>query len=351
MNVNPDFAFKSNQEKTALDYIHRATDNGDIYFVANRFSRKGINDFEFRYLTTLPDRYEHVTASFRVTGKIPQLWDPKTGEISEVLAYREENGRTLVPLNLEPDGSVFVVFNNSPAKKHIVAVQKDGKSYFPENQSYAIDLPYLDKFSNGTNKSFSVSVPGNYTLTWSDGKKQVIKAEQPMPITELSGKWDVRFDAKWGGPEHLVMNELKSWIKFEEPGIKYYSGTANYSKSFDLTKKELNNRQVILDLGNVHEMASVKINGQQQQVIWSSPFRFDITKLVQSGQNTLEVEVVNMWANRLIGDAGLPAEQRLTKTNINKFNGPDREKYLRESGLLGPVRLIFPAATGSRLPD
>jgi hypothetical protein len=147
------------------------------------------------------------------------------------------------------------------------------------------------------------------------------------------------------------MNDLKSWIKFDEPGIKYYSGTASYSKSFDITKKELKNRQVILDLGNVHEMASIKINGMQLQVIWSAPYRFDITNYVKSGSNKLEVEVVNMWPNRLIGDAGLPAEQRLTKTNINKFNGPDREKYLRESGMLGPVKLIFPVTTGSRLPD
>ncbi len=341
MNVQPDFAFKSNQEKTALDYIHRTTDNGDIYFVANRFSRHGINDFEFRYLTTMPDRYEKIVCSFRVTGKIPQLWNPKTGEISEILAYREEEGRTLVPLNLEPDGSIFVVFNKAEAKKHIVTIRKDNTGLFPDNQCESNDWPDINVQSKDGRKSFSVFVPGIYTLTWSDGKKQVIRAKKPKSITELSGKWDVHFDTKWGGPDHFEMTELKSWTNFEEPGIKYYSGTANYTKSFDLAKKEIKNKQVILDLGNVLEMASVKINGKQLQVIWSAPYRFDISKFIQSGPNTIEVEVVNMWPNRLIGDAGLPPEQRLTKTNINKFNGADREKYLRESGMLGPVKLLF----------
>jgi hypothetical protein len=149
----------------------------------------------------------------------------------------------------------------------------------------------------------------------------------------------LHFDPKWGGPAQLEINELKSWIKFDEPGIKYYSGTANYTKSFTLTAEEIKNRQVMLDLGNVQEMASVKINGKQLQVMWSAPFKFDITSHVKSGTNELEVEVVNMWANRLIGDAKLPIEQRLTKTNINKFNAKDGESFIRESGLLGPLKV------------
>ena len=339
MKVKPDFTFISNHDKTALDYIHRTTDQQEIYFVANRFARKGIDDFQFRYLTTLPDRYEQVTCSFRVTGKIPQLWNPKTGEMSEILTYREENGQTIVPLYLEPEGSLFVIFKKEKEKRHITAIQKDNKSMFPENQFETKDVPYICTLLDEGKKSISVFVPGNYSLTWSDGKKEVIRADQATTETELSGKWDVHFDPKWGGPDYLGMSELKSWIRFEDPGIKYYSGTARYNKQFELTKKEIRNRQILLDLGNVQEMASVKINGHQLQVIWSAPFRFDITKFIKTGSNQLEVEVVNMWPNRLIGDAGLPVEQRLTKTNINKFNGPDREKYLRESGLIGPVKI------------
>ena len=341
MDVMPDFAFTSNQDKTALDYIHRATEKEDIYFVTNRFSRKGINDFEFRYLTTPPDRYEQVTCKFRVTGKVPQLWNPKTGEILKVLTYREENGQTLVPIHLEPDGSVFVIFKEAANGRHIVGIEKDNKALFPENQFDTKDFQFVNSVIGDRVKVISLFEQGIYTFSWSDGKKNTIHAKPPL-IKELSGKWEVHFDPKWGGPDHYVINEISSWIRSEDPGIKFYSGTANYTKSFDLSKEEMKNKEVILDLGNVQEMASVKINGKQLQVIWSAPYRFNLTGLVVEGRNKLEVEVVNLWPNRLIGDAGLPFEQRFTKTNINKFDGPDREKYLRESGLLGPVNFIFP---------
>lgn len=351
MNVQPDFSFTSNSNKTALDYIHRTTDQTDLYFVANRFARKGIDDFEYRYLTSLPDRYEQVTGRFRVTGKTPQVWNPKTGEITEVLTYREEEGYTLVPLFLEPDGSLFVVFTDAAPARHIVAIQKENKIIFPENEMEAKDFPCLaPEVKNGI-KTVTVSVPGTYTLTWSDGKKEVVKADQKLSETELEGNWMVHFDPKWGAPERIEMDQLKSWIRFDEPGIKYYSGTATYTKSFVLTENETKDKQVLLDLGNVQEMASVKVNGSQLQVIWSAPFRFDITRYVKPGGNKLEVEVVNMWPNRLIGDGALPVEQRLTKTNVNKFNVTDREKYLRESGLLGPVKIILPIQLRSNLPD
>jgi hypothetical protein len=87
-------------------------------------------------------------------------------------------------------------------------------------------------------------------------------------------------------------------------------------------------------------MAAVKINGNQLSWIWSTPFCFDITDYIKNGDNLLELEVVNLWPNRLIGDSKLPPEQRLTKTNINKFNEPGSEKYLRVSGLMGPVQII-----------
>lgn len=339
--VQPDFAFKSSQAKTALDYIHRKTNDQEIYFVVNRFARKGIDDFEYRYLTTLPDRYEQVTASFRVTGKIPSLWNPITGEMTDILTYREENGRTLIPLNLEPEGSVFVVFKNAKAGRHITAIQKDSKSYFPDNQLDTKDFPCLSVLSKEGKKSISVYDSGNYQLTWSDGKKDKISVQEAIKEIQLSGAWKVDFDPKWGGPENFTMRELISWNKMEEPGIKYYSGTAVYSKSFDLSSQETKDKKVLLDLGNVQEMASVTINGRQLQVMWSAPFRYDITPYVKTGSNQLEVEVVNLWPNRLIGDAKLSNEQRLTKTNINKFNGPDGEKYLRESGLIGPVSVKF----------
>jgi len=337
MNVSPDFTFRSNQEKTALDYIHRTTNGGEIYFISNRFGRKGINDFEFRYLTSLPDRYEQVECTFRVSGKVPQLWDPKTGEMKEILTWREENGKTILPLHLGPEGSVFVVFKESAAQKHVTGIRKDGKDLFPGNQFETKETPFIDVYKRGGKNFSAVYEPGTYNLKWSDGRDEVVKGEKTHITTELSGRWDLHFDPKWGGPENIEINELKSWIKFEEPGIKYYSGTARYDKSFSLSAEDIKGNMLVLDLGNVLEMASVKINGHQMPVVWSVPFRFDITSYVKAGTNDLEVEVVNMWPNRLIGDGKLPASQRLTKTNIIKFNGTDADKYIRESGLLGPV--------------
>ena len=341
MKVKPDFVFKSNQEKTALDYIHRTTNTEEVYFISNRFARKGINDFEFRYLTDLPDRYEQVECTFRVTGKVPLLWNPRTGDMKEVLTYCEENGQTIVPLHLEPEGSMFVIFKDAKSQKHITAVQKDGENWFPGNQFETKETPFIELNKNGENKVAAIYEPGTYTLTWSDGRKEVINAEKYQAEMDFQGKWDLHFDPKWGAPEKIEINDLKSWIKFDEPGIKYYSGTARYTKSFSLTTKDITGNGLILDLGNVQEMASVKINGLRMQVMWSAPFKFDITSYVKAGNNELEVEVVNMWPNRLIGDGKLPENQRLTKTNINKFSGPDSEKYLRESGLLGPVKIKF----------
>ena len=350
MNVKPDFGFKSNGAKTSLDYIHRKTSKQDLYFISNRFARKGIDDFEFRYLTDLPDRYEQVECAFRVSGKVPQLWDPKTGELTEILCYREEKGHTVIPIHLEPEGSVFVVFNDAPAEKHIIAIQKDKKPYFPDNQFETKETPYIDIIKNDGKKSVSVFIPGEYDLTWSDGKHELVSVDKPAAEKELSGKWLIYFDPKWGGPAKTETDELRSWTKFSDPGIKYYSGTARYEKAFTLTSTEIKGKRLFLNLGNVQEMASVKINGHQLQVIWSAPFKFDITSFVKEGTNQLEVEVVNMWPNRLIGDARLPVAERLTKTNINKFDAPDGEKYLRESGLLGPVRISFVSRKTSDKP-
>ena len=339
MKIIPDFGFKSNQEKTALDYIHRSTNTEEIYFVANRFARKGIDDFEFRYLSNLPDRYEQMECAFRVKGKVPQLWNPKTGEIKEILNYREENGQTIVPIHLEPEGSVFVIFKNTPGPLHVTAIQKEGRNWFPENQFDTKNTPFIEIYRQGGKNVAAIFESGTYTLTWSDGRKDVIQLDNKPDEIELKGKWELHFDPKWGGPEKTEINELKSWIKMEDPGIKYYAGTATYLKAFTLSAEALKKRLVLLDLGNVQEMASIKINGHQMQVIWNAPFRFDITPFVKSGTNDLEVEVVNMWPNRLIGDSKFPESKRLTKTNINKFNRPDADSFLRESGLLGPVKI------------
>lgn len=336
MNVQPDLQFKGNHSKTALDYIHRTTADQEIYFVSNRFSQMAYNDFEYRYLTTLPDRWEQVECSFRITGKVPELWDPITGEIKEIVAYREENGRTIIPLLFEPEGSKYIVFRNGTPKPHMTEIRKDGQSVFPGFSLATTDYPRIDFRRNGQQVTAEIDEPGIYSLVWSDGRKEELKAEKAGQKIDLSSNWGILF--REAG--ETKTEQLRSWTDFDLGQIKYYSGTALYKKSFELSSEDLKDNRVVIDLGNVKEMASVKINGHQLQVIWSAPFRFDLTPYLKTGTNELKVEVVNMWVNRLIGDGKLPANERITKTNINKFDAPDADKYLRASGLMGPVKLM-----------
>lgn len=337
MDVQPDLQFRGTHPKAALDYIHRTTSDQEIYFVSNRFSQMKYNDFEYRYLTTLPDRWEQVECSFRVSGKAPELWDPVTGEMREIITYREENGRTIIPLLFEPEGSKYIIFRSDKQKPHITEIRKDNHSVFPGFSLETKDCPCIDFRRNGENVVAEVNEPGAYSLVWSDGRREELKAEIAGRPVDLSRGWSVSF----GDEGQTKTGELKSWTEFDLPRLKYYSGTAVYHKTFDLSPEDLNGNRSILDLGNVKEMASVIINGQKLQVIWSAPFRFDLTSYLKPGTNNLEVEVVNMWANRLIGDGKLPEKERVTKTNINKFDAPDAERYLHVSGMMGPVKLML----------
>jgi hypothetical protein len=341
MSVMPDLAFTGTNERTALDYIHRTGKGMDIYFVANRFGKKGINDFEFRYDPSLPDRYEQVECAFRVSGMAPELWDPITGRIQEIVTWREENGRILIPLSFEPEGSQFIVFRKKTPSSHVIKLEKDGQSLFPGNEYKEAARPLIEFFKTTAGPSSVTAVPGNYTLTWSNGKTSVVRSTQPKSLVPVTGPWQISFDTAWGGPARIQVDTLQSWTAFTDTGIKYYSGTAVYQKNFSITAAHLKETKTVLDLGNVLEMASITINGHKMPVRWCAPFRFDITPYIHAGDNQLAVEVVNLWPNRLIGDARLPEGQRRTQTNIKKFEQAGSEKYLRGSGLLGPVVLEF----------
>jgi len=229
-----------------------------------------------------------MTTAFRVTGKAPELWNPVTGERKFAAGYEEKDGHTYVPLDFGPCGSWFAVFRE-PASKH-------------PTTSYDNSL--------------------------------ILK-----PVQKISGAWTVHFDPKWGGPESVQFDSLVDWTTRPEPGIKFYSGTATYEKTFSIYDSPLRapHSALWLDLGDVRELAEVKVNGQSCGIIWTPPFRADITGAVKPGENKLEIEVVNFWPNRIIGDASLLPDQRFTKTNIRNLKA---NTALMESGLLGPVRIL-----------
>ena len=159
-------------------------------------------------------------------------------------------------------------------------------------------------------------------------------------MTELAGPWQVSFDPRWGGPANVTFEKLEDWTRRPEPGIRHYSGTAVYRQSFDLPAEARTvmaaGKPLFLDLGTVKELAEVRLNGQNLGVVWCPPWRVEITAAVREKENMLELNVVNFWPNRLIGDAALPPEKRRTATNITKFTA---DSPLMESGLLGPVTL------------
>jgi hypothetical protein len=270
-NVKPDFEVLPSPNGSGgaeLSFIHRRDGEAELYFVASRSTNAVAAD-----------------CAFRVTGKTPELWNALTGERTFATAYREQDGRTVVPLDFDPCGSWFVIFRESSAK-HPARAQRNVASF--------------------------------------------------NSLSELTGPWAVSFDPKWGGPESVQFDSLDDWTKRPEPGIKFYSGTAIYRKSFEIPTASMGT-SVWLDLGEVREMAEVKVNGQSCGITWAPPFRVNISRALKPGPNQLEIEVVNFWPNRIIGDVPLPKEKRLTRTNIRKLTS---ENQMMRSGLFGPVRLI-----------
>jgi hypothetical protein len=171
-------------------------------------------------------------------------------------------------------------------------------------------------------------------------------------LTVLDATWTVSFDPKWGGPELTVFDKLHDWTVDSNPGIKYYSGTAFYRQSFDMPDYEKGSA-LYLDLGTVKNMAHVRLNGKDLGTVWTAPWRVDISDAVKAKDNTLEIEVVNLWANRLIGDEQLPYDgpehgrwpewllkgeprpsERYTFAAYRHYN---KDSPLLESGLIGPV--------------
>ena len=243
-------------------------------------------DAEIYFVASRWDSTEKVNCTFRVGGKQPELWNPVTGEMRDALAFTQKDGCTTVPMEFNPRESVFIVFRK-PIGATILGMA-------------ASNYPKI------------------------------------TPKTELSGAWNVAFDPKWGGPENIVFASLVDWTKRAEDGIKYYSGTAVYRKKFNLDALPSGGGKLWLDLGKVHEEAVVKLNGIDLGVVWTKPARVDITRAARVGEIELEITVVNLWPNRLIGDAELAPDKRLTETNIRKFT---KATPLFPSGLLGPVTI------------
>ena len=183
------------------------------------------------------------------------------------------------------------------------------------------------------------SQPGTYELTGTSGKTWHAEIKNVPAPQELTGPWQVSFPPKWGAPEKITLDPLISLSDSTNAGVKYFSGTATYTKTFEWTPAANygnDTSETWLDLGDVQVMARVKLNGHDLGILWKPPFRVDVTGALRSGRNVLEVRVADLWPNRMIGDAALPVAQRFTWSSYEPFT-PDSP--LPKSGLLGPVTL------------
>ncbi len=163
--------------------------------------------------------------------------------------------------------------------------------------------------------------------------------------TVISGPWKVNFPPNWDAPPTAVFDQLTSWTESENSGIKYFSGTAVYHNSFNVTAT--GSKELILDLGEVRDVAEVFVNGKSAGILWKKPYQVNISQMVQPGTNDLKIEIVNMWSNRLTGDMLSDPKDRFCKTNhpymkTEVWPGGDEPYKLQTAGLLGPVVLTQP---------
>jgi Glycosyl hydrolases family 2, sugar binding domain len=220
---------------------------------------------------------------------------------------------------------VFVVFRTPQSSApHAVAVSPEA--------SLRTDAQNQTVLSTAQN--------GDYAITWSDGSTKTVSVKGlPAPLT-LDGSWNVEFPpfaAGKGEPVKTTFDKLTSWSDSSNDTIKYFSGTATYTKTFTLPAGySANQRPLLLDLGSVKNIAEVTLNGKPLGILWKEPFQADVTASVRAGENTLTIQITNLWPNRLIGDQKLDLKDRLTWASVSSYKATDP---LLPSGLLGPVTL------------
>jgi hypothetical protein len=266
LRVAPDFDYSKPESDARLLFVHRQLSDGELYFVDNR-----------------NDREERVEASFRVTGKAPELWSAETGT-SEPASYQIADGRTTVPLHLGPWGTVFVVFRKSTGET-------------------SRTLPKVTE----------------------------------SQLAKLEGPWKLTFQPDRGAPSSITVATLASWSDSSDAGVKYFSGAGTYTKTIQAPAGWFKKgARLWIDLGDVKNLAAVTVNGKDLGIVWHSPYRVDATAALKLGGNEVAIKVVNAWVNRLIGDQQ-PGATKYTFADVTpyKANAP-----LLPSGLLGPVVVV-----------
>jgi hypothetical protein len=253
-----------------------------------RFTHRRDGETDIYFIANPKDEKVSTTATFRAAGREPELWWPLDGRIEQVAQWQNKGAVVELPLELGPHGSVCVVFRKATAEP---------SASVPRDASHAPEL-------------------------------------QPFNI---AGPWDVSFTPGMGAPDQATFEVLADLSQHEDPGIRNYSGKTFYRTSFTMENTAAAAR-LVLDLGEVRDLATVKVNGREFTTLWLPPWRVDITDAVKPGENALEIEIINPWNNRLAGDASLPADRRKTSLALATVT---EHAPLMPAGLLGPVRVVF----------
>lgn len=346
-NIAKDVEVLNNKENIA--WIHRNDGNENYYFVSNKSKDK---------ITT--------NISFRVEDMQPEIWNPVTGEIKNALIWETKNGRTNVNFNLEANGSCFIVFRNQ-INNQTAAIKNLSINGIDEN---------IGTYLSNKNELI-LNKKGTYSLSLQNDRTVTLKQKQNEEAILLNENWEVQFEENRGAPVSAHFDKLISWPLHTDLGIKFFSGTAKYKKSFRLNSKQLkSNKRILVDLGEVKNIATVMVNGKTAQLIWKAPFVADITEFCTTGENQLEVKVTNLWPNRIIGDklepedclwgpmrtftyvdpnipigrnllevpdwvknnTPRPSKNRITFCTMDFF---EKDTPLLPSGLIGPVQILI----------
>jgi (4-O-methyl)-D-glucuronate---lignin esterase len=313
----------------AVAWTHRRMTEWDLYFLSNPSPAA-----------------RHLQVTFRVSGRVPEIWHPDTGKTETLALWREQAGCTTVALQLDPCGSAFVLFARAAqGVPHFVAIEPG-----PHGAGRSDAVRLLE--SDGRVGAL-VSAPGEWLLQDAAGDRRPLAVRQLPPPATLRGPWRLTFPGRPAPDDghrsarsvRVRLADLVSWTELSDEDARYFSGTVLYRSRFEVPAALLGaGRALWLDLGEVHEMAAVRVNGIALGVLWKPPFAVEITQAVRAGRNSLTLRVTNTWRNRLIGDYGKPAAQRATfvvpmlrKGQPWLPGGPG--VALSPAGVLGPVTL------------
>lgn len=309
LNAEPDLVATSE----AIDWTHRSGEGWDAWFVVN-----------------VSDRALATEVSLRATGGSVEIWNPLDGSRAVAPTWRAHDGRVEVPLDLPTNGSAIIVVRTGPHAPHIEVAT------LPAEMS-------LEAHAVGV--MLSARTAGTGLLRLSDGRNLGPSLPAPPASIELAGPWTLGFSG-WRAPDwKLTLPRLVAWSTLPTPAIRFHSGSGHYATTIEIDYALLRpDLRIMLDLGVVREIAEVLVGGRSVATLWSPPFRVDITDMLKSGRNRIEIVVTNVWHNRLVGDRNLPEAERVTwvypKLRASKEWLPAGDAPLIPAGLIGPVRLV-----------